>query len=50
MNREPVLRVLAEYQRALERLAAAIRDGDGEHLEARLLQARVAREGLVHRS
>jgi prephenate dehydrogenase len=50
MNREPVLRVLAEYQRALVRLAAAIRDGDGEHLEALLLQARVAREGLVHRS
>jgi prephenate dehydrogenase len=50
MNREPVLRVLAEYQRALGRLAAAIRDGDGEQLEARLLQARVAREGLVHRS
>jgi prephenate dehydrogenase len=50
MNREPVLRVLAEYQRALERLAAAIRDDDGEGLAARLLQARVAREELVHRS
>ena len=30
MNREPVLRVLAGYRDALERLATAIRDGDGE--------------------
>ncbi|MBP1774132.1 MAG: tyrC [candidate division NC10 bacterium] len=50
MNREPVLKVLAGYQEALELLAAAIRDGDGAALEARLLQARVAREELVHRS
>lgn len=50
MNREPVLKVLAGYQAALERLAAAIRDGDGEALEARLLRARAAREELVHRS
>jgi prephenate dehydrogenase len=50
MNREPVLKVLAGYQKALERLAAVIRDGDGAALEARLLQARVAREELIHRS
>jgi prephenate dehydrogenase len=50
MNREPVLKVLAGYQEALERLAAVIRDGDGAALEARLLQARVAREELIHRS
>ena len=50
MNREPVLKVLAGYQEALERLAAAIRDGDGAAVEARLLRARAAREELVHRS
>ena len=50
MNREALLRVLADYQGALARLAAAIRDRDGEALEARLRQARVAREELVHRS
>jgi prephenate dehydrogenase len=50
MNREPVLKVLAGYQEALERLAAAIRAGDGAALEARLRQARVAREELVNRS
>ena len=50
MNREPVLRALAGYQDALERLATAIRDGDGAALEARLLQARVAREELANRS
>jgi len=50
MNREPVLRVLAGYQQALERLAAAIRDGDEEALLGRLLQARAAREELFHRS
>jgi prephenate dehydrogenase len=50
MNRESVLRVLAGYQQALERLAAAIRDGDGEALMDRLLQARAAREELLHRS
>jgi prephenate dehydrogenase len=50
MNREPVLKALAGYQDALERLAAAIRDGDGAALEARLLQARVAREELANRS
>ena len=50
MNREPMLKVLAGYQEALERLAAAIRAGDGTALEALLLQARVAREELVNRS
>ena len=50
MNREPLLRVLDEYQRALERLAAAIRNGDGDALQDRLLQARAAREELSHRS
>jgi prephenate dehydrogenase len=50
MNRESVLRVLAGYQQALERLAAAIRDEDGEALMDRLLQARAAREELLHRS
>jgi prephenate dehydrogenase len=50
MNREPVLKVLAGYQNALERLATAIRDGDGAAIEARLLQARAACEELPHRS
>jgi prephenate dehydrogenase len=50
MNREPVLRVLAGYQQALERMAAAIRDGDAESLTALLCQARAAREELLHRS
>jgi prephenate dehydrogenase len=50
MNREPVLKVLAGYQAALERLAHAIREGDAAGLEARLVQARVAREELLHRS
>lgn len=50
MNREPVLTVLAGYQQALERLADAIRDGDGAAIEARLQRARAAREELAHRS
>ncbi len=50
MNREPVLKVLAGYRHALERLATAIRDGDGAAVEARLAQARVAREEMVHRT
>jgi prephenate dehydrogenase len=49
-NRESVLKALAGYQEALKRMAAAIRDGDGAALEARLRQARVAREGLANRS
>jgi len=50
MNRGPMLKALAEYQQALERLAAAIQDGDGEALTDRLLRARSAREELLHRS
>jgi prephenate dehydrogenase len=50
MNRGPVLAVLAEYQQALDRLAAAIRNGDGKALTDRLLKARAAREELLHRS
>jgi prephenate dehydrogenase len=50
VNREPVLKVLAGYQAALERLAHAIREGDAAGLEARLRQARAAREELLHRS
>jgi prephenate dehydrogenase len=50
MNREPVLRVLARYRDALERLATAIRDGDGAAIEARLARARAAREEMVHRT
>lgn len=50
MNREPVLQALAGYRDALERLATAIRDGDGEAIESQLLQARAAREELANRS
>jgi prephenate dehydrogenase len=50
MNRGPLLRVLEDYRRALDALATAIRDGDGEALHGRLLRARVAREELTHRS
>lgn len=50
MNRGPLLAVLAEYQQALGRLAAAIQTGDGEALTDRLLRARSAREELIHRS
>ncbi len=49
MNREPVLRVLADYRKALAGLEAAIRDGDGDALTARLARARVAREEIPHR-
>jgi prephenate dehydrogenase len=50
MNRGPVLKLLAEYQEALGRMAAAIHEGDGEVLAGRLLRARTAREELLHRS
>jgi prephenate dehydrogenase len=50
MNRAPLLRVLEEYRGALDRLATAIRSGDGDALHGRLLQARAAREELLHRS
>jgi prephenate dehydrogenase len=49
MNRDPTLRVLAEYRDALTGLEAAIRDGDGDALMARLMRARVAREEISHR-
>jgi prephenate dehydrogenase len=49
MNRDQVLRVLAAYREALGHLEAAIRDGDGEALTARLARARAAREEITHR-
>ncbi|HSB68131.1 MAG TPA: prephenate dehydrogenase/arogenate dehydrogenase family protein [Candidatus Methylomirabilis sp.] len=49
MNRDPLLRVLHEYQAALAQLEHAIRTGDGEGLVARLSRARVAREEIAHR-
>jgi 3-phosphoshikimate 1-carboxyvinyltransferase len=50
MNREPLLRVLAEYRGALGRLETAIQAGDGAGLIRLLTQARVAREEIGHRS
>ncbi|OGB98933.1 MAG: hypothetical protein A3G35_21070 [candidate division NC10 bacterium RIFCSPLOWO2_12_FULL_66_18] len=49
MNREQILRVLAAYREALAGLEAAIRDGDGEALTARLSRARTAQEEITHR-
>jgi len=49
MNREALLTVMAEYRRALDRLEAAIRAGDGGALTRQLLQLRVAREEIGHR-
>jgi len=49
MNRDPILRVLAAYREALAGLEAAIRDGDGDTLSARLAGARAAREEITHR-
>ena len=49
MNRDPILRVLAAYREALAGLEAAIRDGDGDTLIARLAGARAAREEITHR-
>jgi prephenate dehydrogenase len=49
MNRDPTLRVLAAYREALAGLEAAIRDGDGDALTARLARARLAREEITHR-
>jgi prephenate dehydrogenase len=46
MNRDPLLKVLAEFREALGRLEAAIRDGDGEALSDRLVRARNAREEI----
>ncbi len=47
MNREPLLKVLAEFRESLARLEAAIRDGDGDALTARLARARSAREEIA---
>ncbi len=49
MNRDPILRVLATYREAMAGLEAAIRDGDGDALTARLARARAAREEIPHR-
>jgi 3-phosphoshikimate 1-carboxyvinyltransferase len=49
MNRDQILRALAAYRDALDVLEAAIRDGDGSALAARLARARVAREEIPHR-
>ena len=49
MNREQILRVLAAYREALAGLEAAIRDGDGDALTARLSRARTAQEEITHR-
>ena len=49
MNRDPILRVLAAYREAMAALEAAIRDGDGDAIIARLERARVAREEITHR-
>jgi prephenate dehydrogenase len=49
MNRDPMLRVLAEYREALGRLENAIRSGDAEALVAGLTRARAAREEIAHR-
>jgi prephenate dehydrogenase len=50
MNREPVLRAVAAYRAALDRLESGIRAGDGEDLVYCFTQARVAREEMFHRS
>jgi len=50
MNRAMVLKSLAEYRGALDRLERAIREGRGEELAALLAQARKAREESGHRS
>ncbi len=47
MNRESLLRALAEFREALGRLETAIRDGDGDSLTARLARARSAREEIT---
>jgi prephenate dehydrogenase len=47
MNRDPLLKVLAEFREALGRLEAAIRDGDGDTLTARLARAKSAREEIT---
>jgi prephenate dehydrogenase len=46
MNREPLLRAVAAYREALDRLEAAIRAEDGAALLRRLGRARLAREEI----
>jgi prephenate dehydrogenase len=46
MNREPLLRALAAYREALDRLEAAVRRDDGEAVLRLLAQARLAREEM----
>jgi prephenate dehydrogenase len=50
MNRDMVLKSLAEFRRSLDRLETAIREGRGEGLTALLARARRAREESGHRS
>jgi prephenate dehydrogenase len=50
MNREALLRSVTAYREAVTRLEDAIRIGNGEVLRQQLLQARIAREELLHRS
>jgi prephenate dehydrogenase len=49
MNRDMILKSLAEYRGALGRLESAIREGRGESLAALLARARMAREESGHR-
>jgi len=49
MNRDMILKSLAEYRGALGRLESAIREGRGESLAALLARARAAREENGHR-
>ena len=49
MNREMVLKSLAEYRGALDRFETAIRSGDGATLAAIMARARAAREEIAHR-
>jgi prephenate dehydrogenase len=50
MNRDMVLKSLAEYRVALDRVESAIREGRGERLAALLARARRAREESGYRS
>jgi len=49
MNRDMVLKSLAEYRVALDRLERAIREGRGDHLASLLARARTARKESNHR-
>jgi prephenate dehydrogenase len=50
MNREPLLRALAAYRDALDRLEAAMQRDDGEAMLRLLAQARLAREEMPSRA